>query len=341
MSAQPGQLPQYSAGLPATVTGPARKSWLRRNWLWLLGGLFLGGLLLVFGVIMLIFGAIRSSDVAKAAVARAQANPDVVQRLGSPLEEGFFVSGSVNVGGDTGDADLAIPISGPKGKGTIAVTARKIGGIWECSVLQVAINSTGEHIDLLPSAPSVSENQTQASQPQPTQSAVVPAAISTPVAQPAASEPAASTAPADAKPSSAAPSPSTSSSGVIQSQDTNTAGIVAEVIQAKRAEGVLTIKVRFRNTSNTAGHLTFIHWNAAGADNPKFYVTAANKKYFLLADTDGTTLSSNSSSSEVDVAPGNTFTWWGKYPAPSADVSKITFMTPLAPPFEDVPLSDK
>jgi hypothetical protein len=46
---------------------------------------------------------------------------------------------------------------------------------------------------------------------------------------------------------------------------------VAELTECRRSEGVLTIKIRFRNTSDKPGHLTFTSWNASALDNPKFY----------------------------------------------------------------------
>ena len=137
--------------------------------------------------------------------------------------------------------------------------------------------------------------------------------------------------------------PAAQAADVIQAQDANVDGIVAELTACQRSEGVLTIKIRFRNTSDKPGSLTFTHWNASGADNPKFYVTAGNKKYFILADSDGTVLSTNSTGNGVnaDIAPGKTFLWWAKYPAPPADVKKINFMMPVTSPFEDVPITDK
>jgi len=46
-------------------------------------------------------------------------------------------------------ADLAIPISGPKGKGTIYVKAAKSLGRWTYSDLIVEIQATRNRIDLL------------------------------------------------------------------------------------------------------------------------------------------------------------------------------------------------
>jgi hypothetical protein len=135
--------------------------------------------------------------------------------------------------------------------------------------------------------------------------------------------------------------PAAEQAGVIQTQETNEEGVVGELIECRRSEGVLTIKIRFRNNSDKAANLTFIHWGSTGQDIPKFYVTAGNKKYFVLKDSDGTVLSSNSANSEANLGPGKTYLWWGKYPAPPAEVKKINFMMPLTAPFEDVPITDK
>ena len=65
-------------------------------------------------------------------------------------------------------------------------------------------------------------------------------------------------------------------------------------MECRRAEGVLTLKIRYRNisTSTKADQLTFVHSNDID-DYPKYYVTAGAKKYFVLKDSDGTALSSN------------------------------------------------
>jgi len=136
--------------------------------------------------------------------------------------------------------------------------------------------------------------------------------------------------------------PAAEQAGVIQTQDTTAGGVVGELIECRRSGGVLNIKVRFRNTSNKPAQVTFTHWND-GNDNPKFYVTAGNKKYFMLTDADGTVLSSNGTGNGVhaDLDPGKTYLWWAKYPAPPAEVKKINLMMPVTSPFEDVPIADE
>jgi hypothetical protein len=88
-------------------------------------------------------------------LARAKADPAVIEALGSPIKDGFLLSGNTNVNGASGESNLAIPISGPKGKGTIYVSANKSLGRWNYSGLVVEVGQTHERIDLLQkSAPS-------------------------------------------------------------------------------------------------------------------------------------------------------------------------------------------
>jgi hypothetical protein len=70
---------------------------------------------------------------------QARSNPTVANALGSPIKEGFLVSGNINVNGASGNAELAIPISGPKGKATIYVEAVKSAGEWSFSKLVVKL----------------------------------------------------------------------------------------------------------------------------------------------------------------------------------------------------------
>ena len=105
----------------------------------------------VASVALIVFSAMKSTDVYKDALARAKAHPSVIQVLGSPINEGFLVSGNTNVNGASGEANLSIPISGPKGKGTIYVAANKSLGRWNYSGLIVEVEKTHQRIDLLQS----------------------------------------------------------------------------------------------------------------------------------------------------------------------------------------------
>jgi len=41
------------------------------------------------------------------------------------------------------------------------------------------------------------------------------------------------------------------------------------------------------------------------------------------------------------LAPGGSYQWYAKYPAPPASVKSLTFYTRWTPPFDDVPITDK
>ncbi len=103
----------------------------------------------VGSIALVVFSAMKSTDVYKDALARVEAHPSVIEALGSPIKEGFLVSGNTNVNGASGEANLSIPISGPKGKATIYVAAIKSLGEWNYSGLVVEIQKTHERIDLL------------------------------------------------------------------------------------------------------------------------------------------------------------------------------------------------
>jgi hypothetical protein len=94
-------------------------------------------------------GHAKAADGACCALAKAKAEPAVIEALGSPIRDGLFVSGRTNLNGASGEANLAIPIYGPKGKGTLYVVAEKSVGFWNYSNLVVEVSRTKKRMDLL------------------------------------------------------------------------------------------------------------------------------------------------------------------------------------------------
>ena len=128
------------------------KNWWQRNWKWLVptaGGIILLFVICIVLAFIALFGGLRSSEVYQTALKEAQSNPDVVRVLGEPVEPGWWVSGSIEVSGPTGQADLTIPISGPKDSGTLYVIAQKTAGQWQFVTLEVAVGGQDERINLL------------------------------------------------------------------------------------------------------------------------------------------------------------------------------------------------
>ena len=136
------------------ATAQARRGWFARNWKWFVptGCLTHVALACIFfaAIFVFVFGMMKSTDVYKTALERAKSDARVTAALGTPISEGFLVSGSTHVDGASGDANLSIPISGPKGKGTVYVVAKKSAGEWTYEKLIVEIEQTKERINLPP-----------------------------------------------------------------------------------------------------------------------------------------------------------------------------------------------
>ncbi len=73
----------------------------------------------------------------------------IAHGLGTPVEVGLLTTGNISTSGSSGEADLAIPISGPKGGATVYVVASKSEGEWIFSTLVVGLKEGGERINLL------------------------------------------------------------------------------------------------------------------------------------------------------------------------------------------------
>jgi hypothetical protein len=59
------------------------------------------------------------------------------------------VLGNIETTPTSGRAELAIPVSGPKGSGTLYVEAHKQAGLWKVDSLQLGIKDSEERTDLL------------------------------------------------------------------------------------------------------------------------------------------------------------------------------------------------
>jgi hypothetical protein len=127
-------------------------SWFGRNWKWVVPlGCFTavaGFVAFVASIVLVVFGFVRSSDVYQHALETASSHPAVIEALGEPVAPGWYVTGSINVQGPSGSADISFPISGPRGKATVFAAAKKRAGRWDYEVLEVQVEGREERIDL-------------------------------------------------------------------------------------------------------------------------------------------------------------------------------------------------
>jgi len=87
---------------------------------------------LLLGIIEYSF---HHSDIYNYSLATVKENKRVIHRVGTPITPKYFISGSINIQNDTGDANLEYVVFGPKGELTIhAIGKRKIS-IWQFTKL--------------------------------------------------------------------------------------------------------------------------------------------------------------------------------------------------------------
>ncbi|MCC7341800.1 MAG: hypothetical protein IT170_12005 [Bryobacterales bacterium] len=156
-SPYPPQQPYYMPPLPPYERRP---SWFQRNKkMAIAGGCALVALLLlmvvgfVAAIALWVMSLVKSSGAYAEAVDLARGNAEVRAALGEPIEEGWFVTGSVNSSGASADASLSIPLHGPKGAGTLYVEGQKRAGVWRYSILEFEVSGTEQRIPLLASVP--------------------------------------------------------------------------------------------------------------------------------------------------------------------------------------------
>ncbi|MDC8002694.1 cytochrome c oxidase assembly factor Coa1 family protein [Aureisphaera galaxeae] len=133
-----------------------RKSWFGRNWPWVVP---VGGCLVAIVLFIAFFGALffgvtsmmSDSQAYKDALDAASTHPQVIELLGEPLESHGMMSGNISYSNGGGEADIDIPIRGPKGEAVISVEGEGRGDNWTYDKMKVYIDEADMVIDLLES----------------------------------------------------------------------------------------------------------------------------------------------------------------------------------------------
>ncbi|MFK5980983.1 MAG: cytochrome c oxidase assembly factor Coa1 family protein [Rhizobiaceae bacterium] len=104
------------------------------------------GLVVIVGLALLIgsifYGIlylVKGSDAYKLTMQELRGDTQVVAALGEPIEAGWFITGNININGIEGAANFSIPVSGPKGNGTVISRSTKVAGEWRIFLLIVRI----------------------------------------------------------------------------------------------------------------------------------------------------------------------------------------------------------
>lgn len=116
-------------------------------------------------------------------------------------------------------------------------------------------------------------------------------------------------------------------------------GIVAEVLESTRADNVLSLRIRLRNTGDNPVSLRVVEEGDFNAN----YVSADNKKYLIIHAPGGRHAASPADSGGnvgASLKRGESWTWWAKFPAPPRHVKTFTYYWPLGDPIERLPIRD-
>ncbi|MGB7536977.1 MAG: cytochrome c oxidase assembly factor 1 family protein [Anaerolineales bacterium] len=137
-------------------TPPPKKSWFARFWWTLILAaclLFALTAICVVGTgaagVFGIFGLMKSSPAYQDALVVVQEEPRAQQLLGTPIQSGWFVSGEISETPSTGTAELSFPVSGPKGSGTVYVSAKKVEGGWVITRLVLVMDKTKNRLVII------------------------------------------------------------------------------------------------------------------------------------------------------------------------------------------------
>ncbi|TVR98838.1 MAG: hypothetical protein EA418_00840 [Wenzhouxiangellaceae bacterium] len=135
------------------MTEVVQDSWWQRNWKWFVPVGCFGFLVLALAgfamLFALILGGMRNAEVTQLAISIANNDAALVEAIGEPIEPRGFINGSISISGPSGEADLAIPVVGPRGRATLYGEATRRQSEWSYDVLVAELEADDRRLDLL------------------------------------------------------------------------------------------------------------------------------------------------------------------------------------------------
>jgi hypothetical protein len=108
-----------------------------------------GGVIVFYGGFFLVFALMFPKlEAYTMAVVRLMDSQAAISELGRPIQPGF-PWGRYSTTGDRGEAELSFSATGPKGHGTVYVSAIKTAGSWRLTRLDLVVEGSSRRINLL------------------------------------------------------------------------------------------------------------------------------------------------------------------------------------------------
>lgn len=109
--------------------------------------------IVVIGAVVSMFTFLLKGEVYEKSLAEIRSHGQVIELLGSPIEPGLFVAGSVKVSGPDGAASIQYSLSGPKGAANAYVRATRELGQWTIRDIVVRSDDNSRTIQVLKNWP--------------------------------------------------------------------------------------------------------------------------------------------------------------------------------------------
>lgn len=127
--------------------------------------------------------------------------------------------------------------------------------------------------------------------------------------------------------------------GVIDTADAEWSGVQTDLLEVRRmSDNTIRVRWRWRNTGDKDVSL-----GAQDSVNllrsETYLLDPANKKKLLVVTDAGGRPIGTVVGEAFKVKPKESYAAWAKFPAPPANVEKITVVIAKTPPFEDVPIA--
>lgn len=135
---------------PAAQAPPEqKKGWWGRNWKWFVPvGCLLPSLVVVGCIALGIYGLSMMKEyieVFEEAVVLVGESEEIREALGDPIEP----AGQFKIESSGGMQVITVPMSGPKGRGELVLSCKKVDGKWKLISLVMTVEDTDEKIRLM------------------------------------------------------------------------------------------------------------------------------------------------------------------------------------------------
>ena len=131
-----------------------QKKWFGRNRKWAIpsmGCLTLIVLTIIFASSMVtkLTGVFKDSVPYSVGMENLRKSELVIEALGEPIEANGMFQGNIRYSDDEGNADLMVPVKGPKGEATLLIIAVMNDDVWTYLTMEVSFKDSNETVDLL------------------------------------------------------------------------------------------------------------------------------------------------------------------------------------------------